>query len=281
MPLQPPETQLAYLGFQRASPHPLLRPYVQSYWYFRRATPLTAFHEEYMHPTGGFGIVFNFGDNLHLDTQTIPEPIFLDGSNTISRRMGFQGQVEVLGIRFHEGGAYPFLGIPLNELRNAITLLDALDDPNLLRLHARLQEMTTLPARVRLLDEWLLARLGQSKEQSQLVPTSLKILRTTGGQFPIPALADDLAISQRQLERLYQSQVGMTPKQYAQLQRVGMARLGLKKLRGQTTTRLALELGFYDQAHFIREFSAVVGMTPFAYMRRARNKLTHREQSSQ
>ncbi|MCB9133829.1 MAG: helix-turn-helix domain-containing protein [Anaerolineales bacterium] len=270
MPLPPPETQLAYLGFQRHNPHPFLRPYVQSYWSFRRATPLAVFHEEYMHPTGGFGIVFNFGDTLHLDTETVAAPVFLDGSNTVSRKMGFQGQVEVLGVRFHEGGAYPFLGIPMHELRNAIALLDALNNPELLEIHARLQEAKTLPAQIRLLDEWLLAQLVGGKEQNLLIPASLKMQRTTGGQLPIPELAQELAISQRQLERLYQHQVGMSPKQYAQLQRVENARVALKKMRGQTTTRLGLELGFYDQAHFIREFSDVVGITPYAYLKRGR-----------
>jgi AraC-like DNA-binding protein len=65
-------------------------------------------------------------------------------------------------------------------------------------------------------------------------------------------------------------QVGMSPKQYARLLRVETARLALKRMRAPSTTYLAAELGFYDQAHFIREFSAVVGMTPYAYLKRSR-----------
>jgi AraC-like DNA-binding protein len=45
-------------------------------------------------------------------------------------------------------------------------------------------------------------------------------------------------------------------------------RLTHKQLDNQSTARLAAELGFYDQAHFIREFSAVIGMTPQAYAKR-------------
>jgi len=76
-----------------------------------------------MHPRGGFGIVFNFGDPVYLDGRIIKEPIFLDSANTLSRKMGFFGQIDLIGIRFQEGGAYPFLGVPLHELRNEFTLL--------------------------------------------------------------------------------------------------------------------------------------------------------------
>jgi hypothetical protein len=58
-----------------------------------------------MHPTGGFGIVFNFGDPLSLDAQPLATPVFLDGTNTVSRRLSFVGQVDVMGIQFHAGGA--------------------------------------------------------------------------------------------------------------------------------------------------------------------------------
>ena len=152
-----PEPQLAYLGFQLIPPSPMLRPFVQSYWFFRRETPLTTYHDEYMHPRGGFGIVFNFGGQLRLDQQTLTEPLFLDGANTISRKMGFLGRVELMGIRFYEGGAYPFLAIPLDELRNETALLDALHRPSLMRLYGQLYETPSLSGRVQRIENWLLS----------------------------------------------------------------------------------------------------------------------------
>ena len=265
-----PEAQLAYLGFQLISPGPLLRPYVREYWYCRSGTPVLAYHEEYMHPRGGFGIVFNFGDPLHLGATTVIEPVFLDATNTVSRKLGFLGQVELLGIRFHEGGAYPFLGVPLLELKNEIALLDALDRTTLLRLHACLNEAESLAARIHLLEEWWLGRLALGAERDGLIPASLKMLREKQGNLPIPQVAQEVGISQRQLERLYQKQVGMSPKQYAQLLRVERARLALKQDPLPSTTSLATEPGFYDQAHFIHEFSAVIGLTPYAYLKRKR-----------
>ncbi len=264
------ESRLAYLGFQLFDPGPALRPYVRSYWHFGRDVPLAEFHEEYMHPRGGFGIVFNFGDRVSLDSSPIVEPVFLDGTNTFSRKMGFQGTVDLLGVKFVVGGAYPVLAVPLNALRNEVALLDVLDRPALLALHGQLYEAHSLPARIALLEQWLLNRLERGKERHAIIPASLATLRREVGRLAVPALADQFAISQRQLERLFQSQVGMSPKQYTQLLRVEAARLALKQIDDETTTAIAAEFGFYDQAHFIREFSAVIGLTPYRYLERSK-----------
>lgn len=267
--METPETPLAHLGFQLIAPSRALQPYVQSYWYFRRDTPLLAYREEYMHPRGGYGLVFNFGDVVRLDGQIIIEPLFLDGATTISRKMGFLDRLELLGIRFQEGGAYPVLGVPLGELRNEVSLLDVLNRREFVRLHAQLHEEATLAARIHLLEAWLMQRLALGNERNAIIPTSLALLREQV-RMPISHLAQEFAISQRQLERLYQNQVGMSPKQYAQLLRVETARLALKRLGERSTMYVAADLGFYDQSHFIREFSAVVGMPPHAYAKRAR-----------
>jgi AraC-like DNA-binding protein len=220
-----------------------------------------------MHPRGGFGLVFNLGGSVRLDGQAFADPVFLDGTTTISRTMGFLGAVDLIGIRFHEGGAYPILGLPLAELRNAIAVLDGLDRSTLLRLAAQLHETKSLRARILLLEAWLMQQLALGKERNAIIPASLMRLRERAEPIRMPELAREFAISQRQLERLYQHQVGMSPKQYTQLLRVETARLALKRGR-KHTSYLAAELGFYDQSHFIREFSAVVGMTPATYMKR-------------
>jgi AraC-like DNA-binding protein len=265
-----PAPNLDDLGFQLIPPGELLRPYVRSYWAFRRETSLATVREEYMHPQGGYGIVFNFGDGVTLDATPLTEPVFLDGTNTFSRKMGFVGNVDQLGVSFYPGAAYPFLAVPLAELQNETAALDALDRPMLLRLHAQLWEAKSLAERLTLLEAWLLTRLALGKARDPLIPASLAMLRQTEGFLAIPNLADHFAISQRQLERLYQTQVGMTPKYYARLLRVETARLMLK--RQQSNTHLAAELGFYDQSHFIREFSAVIGLTPYRYMQRSQNR---------
>lgn len=264
------QTNPGKLDFQLIQPSRILSSYVRSYWSFQCAAPLLSSRDEYMHPLGRFGIGFNFGDPLLLDSQPLVEPVFLDGTNTISRKMSFFGQVEVFGVSFHEGSAFSILGIPLFELQNSISLLDVLNRTDLLNLYTHLREAKSLSLRIHWLEEWLLSRLSNGRDLDKLVLASLGRLQAGRGQLPIPKLSEQFSISQRQLERLYQNQVGVSPKQYARLLKVEAARLALRQIDKNSSVNLALELGFYDQPHFIREFSSIIGLTPHAYMNRNR-----------
>lgn len=84
----------------------------------------------------------------------------------------------------------------------------------------------------------------------------------------MPTLSERYGISQRQLERLYQTQAGMSPKQSARLSRIEAARSALKNLGDRSLTNLALDLGYYGQPHFIHEFNAGMGISPLAHARR-------------
>jgi AraC-like DNA-binding protein len=265
---EPQPTPLSYLGFKLVTPSPALQPFVRSFYYFRSQQPLAARHEEAMNPRGGYAMVFNLGDSLTLDAHPVRDAVFLDGANTVSRKMGFAGQVELIGVRFHEGGAFPFLGLPLSELRDGTGLLDALSASPLSALHGHLHAAQTLPERIALLETWLTRRLATGKPRDAVIPASLRFIQAQSGQLLMPTLSERFGLSQRQLERLYQTQVGMTPKQYARLLRIEAARSALKQLGDRSLTSLAQDLGYYDQPHFIHEFNAVMGITPLAYARR-------------
>lgn len=262
------EQALSYLGWYLIEPAPVLRPYVKSYWVMQRANPLDYLREEYIHPGGGYGIVFNLGDDFHVDGVPVRERIFLDGSNTVTRRLGFKGKISAIGVRFEPGGAYPFFGVPLHELRNYLAVMDVLGHRLLQDLYEQIAEAKTTPLKIALLERWLLKQMGEWQAPPAIIPASFKVIRHQGGQISMKQLADDLYISQRQLERLYKTQVGMTPVQYGRLLRVDRARslLKLKTYEQLSTAQIGAELGYYDQSHFIRDFKEIIGITPYQYL---------------
>lgn len=78
-------------------------------------------------------------------------------------------------------------------------------------------------------------------------------------------LAERLAVSVRTLQRLFRERVGVTPKWMLGRYRLHEA---AERIAGGDVTdwaALALDLGYFDQAHFIRDFGAVVGRTPADY----------------
>ncbi len=81
----------------------------------------------------------------------------------------------------------------------------------------------------------------------------------------VAALADRHHLSVRTLQRLFAQYVGVGPKWVMQRYRLHDAIEGLDRRRRQDWTRFALDLGYYDHAHFVRDFRALVGRTPAEY----------------
>jgi AraC-like DNA-binding protein len=106
----------------------------------------------------------------------------------------------------------------------------------------------------------LLGRVAATDpKRSDLVHAAARLLRTRG----VAETARALAVSERHLRTLFTRAVGLSPKQYARVDRV--RRVVARGGRGEWA-RLAAELGYYDQAHLSREFRAAMGVPPGAYL---------------
>jgi AraC-like DNA-binding protein len=92
------------------------------------------------------------------------------------------------------------------------------------------------------------------------------------GNLRISSLADHLGVTRQHLARQFAAHVGMTIKQFARIKRAEGARA--RAMAAELTRRgslnwsmIAHQAGYYDQAHFIRDFKALTGMTPGEWMR--------------
>jgi AraC-like DNA-binding protein len=83
----------------------------------------------------------------------------------------------------------------------------------------------------------------------------------------VETLASDFDLSARSLQRLFKEHVGVGPKWVIKRQRLLRAAEQLKRGEVPSLTTLAAALGYFDQAHFAHEFSAIVGHAPVAYKR--------------
>ncbi|MCL4261897.1 MAG: helix-turn-helix transcriptional regulator [Anaerolineae bacterium] len=259
-----PASPLPHLGLLLASPSPALAPYVHSYWFINRSWTRPLPLEEYLYPEGGLGVVFNSGDPIMVDGTAVTAPAFLDATNSFRTRLGFQQHTAVVGIRFHPGGAYPFFPMPLKELQNMPVALDQILPSALASQSEQLAALPTLPQKIAHLEYMLWQWQKPQRELATDTRTILAAIRQAQGQVNIKSLADARFISQRQLERLFQAQVGMSAKTYARLVRVQRARTALRQAT-PAAAHLSQDLGFYDQSHFIHEFRAIMGLTPQQY----------------
>lgn len=105
-------------------------------------------------------------------------------------------------------------------------------------------------------------------------PDYLRLLKVTefvaihyAQPLSMQELADQLDLSVSQLQREFKRLFGISPGQYLQEVRVGVARRLLESGH-ESLANIAAQCGFYDQSHFTRQFKTSMGMTPLAYRRR-------------
>ncbi|MGR2738008.1 AraC family transcriptional regulator [Billgrantia sp. Q4P2] len=260
---------------QQVAPSVKLRPYVQCYWQARGQSAGEPAGVELLHPDGGMGLLFNFGGALERDGERLWGTCWADGPKRRTARLAVDGTLDLLGVHFQPGMAYPFIGEALSSLAGeALTPADSLRRLELEALHEQLHETPDLPGRIALLEGYLLERLRrhEAPEVPALV-ASLGWLQRRHGQGRIAELVTELPFGQRRLEQLFQHHVGLSPKRYARLLRVAHSRELIKQGGAAASlTDTALAAGYFDQSHFIHDFKAVTGFTPGGYLDHVRRR---------
>ncbi|PJZ78615.1 helix-turn-helix domain-containing protein [Leptospira neocaledonica] len=103
------------------------------------------------------------------------------------------------------------------------------------------------------------------EEKEKFLPEAVLRIKSSLGEIGIKNLASDLGVSQSSLERGFKSRVGLSPKEFAGL--VRFRNIFKFYNSSLSLTELALEAGYYDQAHFIREFKKKTGISPKQWFR--------------
>lgn len=114
--------------------------------------------------------------------------------------------------------------------------------------------------------ERLLAALPY--EADPLVARAAKLLTEATGEAGISAVARALGLSERQFERRFLARIGVTPKRFAALAR--FERAIARASASSSLTTAAIDAGYYDQSHFIRDFRRFAGLSPKQYFGRTR-----------
>lgn len=249
--------------YQEFPPHPLLRPYVACLW---RSASSGA-------PPGTSHRVLP--DNcIDILWQDAGRPAFAVGMMTRAIHVPLGMPVRTAAVRFLPGAAGLFLGVPLHVLTDldvAITEFRALGDVDQLADRLWRDELGDA-GRLRLIERHLLARLQLMAPPTgpSLIRTALAALDRSGGALRIDSLVEQLGVSRQHLAAQFKSQVGLSPKLYARIQRFRRATEALRQPCPAAVdwAQLALECGYFDQSHLIRDFQEFAGSAPERFLSR-------------
>jgi AraC-like DNA-binding protein len=176
------------------------------------------------------------------------------------------GAIECVELKLTPLGAYRLLGVPMADLANQIVDLDDILDAH--GLAGRLAETPGWDRRFDLVDRFLLDRADRGPVPAGEVSWAWRRLLDTQGAIPIGALADEVGWSRRHLVTRFRQQVGLPPKTVARIVRFRHLLDRLTAHGPVAWPRLAVECGYYDQAHMNRDFREFAGITPTEYLAR-------------
>jgi len=236
--------------YHEHAPPASLAAYVDCFW------SLTSQGEPHrVMPDGAMDIVFD----VRAGDANVVGPM----TRAIVTEAGAPGLM--VGVRFKPGAGPLLLGIAAREVRDdAPPLADAWGADGRALADA-VATAAQVPDAVTCIIHALERRRAAPPDAR--IAAAVALLVRAGGELPLGAVASRVAIGERQLERLFDERVGLGPKAFARVVRLQRALRGIDAERGSVASwaRLALDHGYADQAHLIRDFRALAGITPAAF----------------
>ncbi|MFI9332334.1 DUF6597 domain-containing transcriptional factor [Kitasatospora sp. NPDC052868] len=249
-----PDRAAAVISLDRHEPAPELARVVEFYWmvgWDRRGLP--AYEQQVLsHP------------NVHLVFEAPAARVYGVDRSLFVRRL--EGAGRALGVKFRPGGFRAFTDRPVTALADRSVPAAGIFGPEVDRLNAAVlegvEDLAALAARV---DAFLLDRLPAPDPAAEQAAAMVERITGSADLRRVDQVAGEFGITVRRLQRLFAEYVGAPPKWVLRRARLHEAARRADLGADVDWAALAVELGYADQAHFTRDFTAAVGTSPARY----------------
>ncbi|MEV7314537.1 helix-turn-helix domain-containing protein [Streptomyces microflavus] len=247
--------------FRRRRPAPALRPYLEHYWLIDWDLDQPYAAHVVPHPSVNLVLQrYEAGESAR-ERAGYAEVAGI-GLGLFTQKLTARGRV--CGVQFRPGGFRPFAP------EHALSDLTGrrIDAAEVLRTPppvGAVLDPADEDARVRALDACLLALEPRPDPQATLAMELVDRVRTDRSVRRVGQLARSAGLSPRTLQRLFSAYVGVGPKWVILRYRIHEALERAESEPAVDWARLAADLGYSDQAHLVRDFTATVGVPPTAF----------------
>jgi AraC-like DNA-binding protein len=252
-------------------PRPPLSQFVNLLWLYEGYTQPHA--KERVLPTGEMQIVINLLEDKSCiydrdDTQrcrTFSGSLF-SGAHSEYQVISTAGQRFLIGVHFRPGGAFPFLRMPAGEMRDTTVSLDTLWGAAAVDLRDRLLGAPTHRARFEILERALMAEFGRGFNRHDAVGFALRRFMAEPHLTTVSGVTDQIGLSPKRFIQVFRDETGFTPKVFCRIRRFQQALALMEGRKSVEWANVALDCGYFDQAHFIHDFRAFSGINPTSYL---------------
>ncbi|MEO5760779.1 MAG: helix-turn-helix domain-containing protein [Vicinamibacteria bacterium] len=258
------------LSFLRLPPSPDLAAHVENFWFMCGAGVGAMPEGHRILPDGCMEFVFQLG-NAFEERGTdghwrIQAHLLLVGQ--MARRVDIRptGIIHTVGVHFRPAGVNAFVDGDLSRFANSIRPLESEIDQDFSALTRQLKGSRSPQRKVAILESFLRRLLRASDPQ---MAKAANDLAGGSGAVDLAGLADAFHLSGRQFRRRFEFAVGLPPKRFSRLVRFQRVFEQQREGDARAWSEVALDCGYYDQAHFNRDFKAFAGVRPKDIMRDA------------
>jgi len=250
---------------ERAAPPPELAPFVGFFWVLRWDLRGRAPHRQRLLTTPCVHMTFT----RYLTAGATRARVVGVVRGEFAEELADDGHV--VGAGFRPGGFRPFLGagVPVSAFTGRFAGVDEVFGREGTALAREIFAARGPEEGLGLLTEFLAGRRPERDPSAELAAAIVARIAARPGPLRVGELADDAGLSVRGLQRLFHEYVGVGPKWVIRRYRMQEAHERAASGADVDWAELAAELGYADQAHFTRDFSAAVGVPPARYAREA------------
>jgi AraC-like DNA-binding protein len=254
-------------------PNGILTSFIANFTYYKGYKPQHSI-DRYL-PNGNIEIIIDLTDTPKYiyDNHSLTEiqackRIWISGMRNEFITIPSGLNAEMFIIEFKKGMAYSFLNRPLTEITGRVVDGDLILDKSFIDLREQLLACSSVTQMFRVAEDALVRKFSTRLSVNPFIEYSVNKIVFAPSSLTIKSIAAKTGFSSKHFIRIFTDNVGVAPKLFLRIIRFQRAISEIETKGDIPWAALALECGYYDQAHFISDFKRFSGFTPLEYMKR-------------
>lgn len=246
-------------------PHPDLTNLIRHYLVLDGASATANVHR--LFADGNTGLVFNLNDAALCTTGVTPaqHSCWVYGQVNTYHDLSLTGSINWLVAVLQPYAAYHLWGVPATEWLNGLFPAAEVLGRAVNVITNKLSKAQHVHDRIRLLDNFFLQAINKDPNPDPLIIQAVQYINSQHGIVSVESLLKTLPVNERTLERKFKLHIGISPKRFVDVIRLTSSAKRMQRTTGRQLTSVAYDSGYFDQAHFIKEFKKYTGITPHQY----------------
>lgn len=257
------------MQYTEVLPDDLFSHHIESYWQMPVCTTEQAAPLKLLLPTCTFNIIFIDRPCListGLDSKWLPlrpGAVFF-GQRSRYIHLKSRHALHLCGVRFKPFAFATIIKMPIAQLNDGFFPLEDLFsiDRSTATLIQQIIKTENTPLKVQWLDDLMAVLFRNTWSVDETLRAQLNYIMWRRGCVKVRELLEKFKVSKVTLRKHFLNKVGFTPKKVAQIWRMNYLLQMKEEFPDESLTGLCLDAGFYDQAHFIKDFKAQFGVAP-------------------